>query len=248
MATVSCTFFFLMTAFYSRLRKFVNKISYICPKLFIKFGVNGIFSAIFLLSAGIFLLVDPEGFLPAMLSGAEKAGTLSLALLAVYCVWLGFFEVMEQSGLSEKLSRLFFPLAKKLFRSDDKKALTLACGNLSANLLGLPGAPTPLGIQANAAFLQSGNSFASDTLFVLNATSLQLLPTTVIALRSSLGSANPADILLPTLIATLFSSCLGVLLVRLFHRKSPHCPNVRKNGGTDPRRPFRTQKRKERAQ
>ena len=89
--------------------------------------------------------MDPNGFLPALLSGGQKAATLSLSLLAVYCVWLGFFKVMEQSGLSAKLSRAVYPLAKRLFRSNDKEAVMLASCNLSANLLGLPGAPTPLG-------------------------------------------------------------------------------------------------------
>ncbi|MDE7159105.1 MAG: hypothetical protein K2N74_05975, partial [Clostridiales bacterium] len=62
--------------------------------------MNGIFSAVFFVSALLFLFLDPDGFLPAMLSGAEKAATLSLALLAIYCVWLGFFKVLEKSGLS----------------------------------------------------------------------------------------------------------------------------------------------------
>lgn len=110
--------------------------------------MNGIFAAVFLISAVMFLICDPEGFLPALLSGGEKAAALSLSLLAVYCVWLGFFKVLEKSGLAGKLSRGVFPLAKRLFRTDDKEAATLASCNLSANFLGLPGAPTPLGIKA----------------------------------------------------------------------------------------------------
>ena len=138
---------------------------------------------------------------------------LSLSLLAVYCVWLGFFKVLEKSGLSEKLSRAVYPAARRLFRSDDPEALYLAGGNLTANFLGLPGAPTPLGIRATNAFLEKDNGYAADMLFVLNATSLQLLPTTVIALRLAAGSAFPADIFLPTLLATLLSSLVGGLLV-----------------------------------
>ena len=169
----------------------------------------------FFVSAILFLFLDPDGFLPAMLSGAEKAATLSLSLLAIYCVWLGFFKVLEKSGLSYKLSSAVFPLAKKLFRSDDKEAVYLASCNLSANLLGLPGAPTPLGIKAVEKFCAAKNKYASDMLFVLNATSLQLLPTTVIALRLAAGSSSAADILPPTLIATLFSTLVGVALTVL---------------------------------
>lgn len=177
--------------------------------------MNGIFAAVFLLSAVLFLIFDPDGFLPALLSGGEKAATLSLALLAIYCVWLGFFKVMERSGLSAKLSRGVYPLAKRLFRSDNREAISLASCNLSANFLGLPGAPTPLGIKATEKFCAAGDDYAADMLFVLNATSLQLLPTTVIALRISAGSATPADIILPTLIATVLSTLLGAALVRI---------------------------------
>ncbi len=177
--------------------------------------MNAIFAAIFLLSAALFLVSDPDAFLAAMLDGGQRAAVLSLSLLTVYCVWLGFFKVLERSGLSEKFSRLLFPVTRRLFRSDDRSALSLAGANLSANFLGLPGAPTPLGIRATEAFLAKNNAYAADMLFVLNATSLQLIPTTVIALRLAAGSAAPADIFLPTLLATLVSTLAGALLVRL---------------------------------
>ncbi len=175
--------------------------------------MNAIFAAIFFSSCALFLFSDPDGFLAAMLEGGQKAAALSLSLLAVYCVWLGFFKVLDRSGISSHLSRVLRPAARRLFRSDDEEALTLACGNLTANFLGLPGAPTPLGIRATDAFLARDNRFGADLLFVLNATSLQLLPTTVIALRLAAGSAAPADIFLPTLLATLFSTLLGGALV-----------------------------------
>lgn len=180
--------------------------------------MNAIFAAVFVLTGAVFLFVNPDGFLAAMLQGGQKAASLSLSLLAIYCVWLGFFEVMKESGLAQKLSNAFFPLARRLFRSDDRQAVYLASCNLSANLLGLPGAPTPLGIQACEAFCKRQNYYAADMLFVLNATSLQLLPTTVIALRLAAGSSSPADVFLPTLLATLCSTLLGGLLV-FFTRK-----------------------------
>ena len=181
--------------------------------------MNGIFGAVFLLSALLFLIFDPDGFLGALLAGGQRAATLSLSLLAVYCVWLGFFKVLEKSGLAGNLSRRMLPLARRLFRSDDPAALGDACGNLSANLLGLPGAPTPLGIRAAERFCAANNFYAADMLFVLNATSLQLLPATVIAMRLAAGSSAPADIFLPTLLSTLLSSALGVLLLSLTSRR-----------------------------
>lgn len=181
--------------------------------------MNLIFAVVFMIAAILFLIINPDGFLSAMLSGGQKAATLSLSLLAVYCVWLGFFKVMEQSGLAGKLSNKVYPLAKKLFRSNDKEALYLASGNLSANFLGLPGAPTPLGIKAVEKFCAAQNDYAADMLFVLNATSLQILPTTVIALRLAAGSNAPADIFLPTLLATLFSTVFGALLVFITRKR-----------------------------
>lgn len=205
----------IMPSFYVLQAAFVNKITYNCAGIFIIFRVNGIFTAVFLISAALFLISDPEGFLPALLGGAQKTATLSLSLLAVYCVWLGFFKVLEKCGLAEKLSRGVYPLAKRLFRSEDREAVTLASYNLSANFLGLPGAPTPLGVKATEKFCAAGNHYAADMLFVLNATSLQILPATVIALRLAAGSAAPADIFLPTLLTTLLSTLLGVLALRL---------------------------------
>lgn len=177
--------------------------------------MNGIFAAVFLVSAALFLLFNPDGFLAALLDGGQKAAMLSLSLLAVYCVWLGFFKVLEKSGLAATLTRATMPATRRLFRTSDEQALFFAGSNMVANFLGLPGAPTPLGIKATKRFLESGNDYAANLLFVLNATSLQLLPTTVIALRLSAGSVSPADIFLPTLLATLVSTLLGGLLVFL---------------------------------
>lgn len=181
--------------------------------------MNGVFAAVFAVSAVLFLIRDPDGFLAALLSGGEKAVTLTLSLLAIYCVWLGFFRVLEKSGLAASISRGTMPATRRLFRSSDEQALALAGSNLAANFLGLPGAPTPLGVKAVKRFTDAGNDYAAEMLFVLNATSLQLLPTTVIALRLSAGSAAPADIFLPTLFATLASSLLGGALVALLRRK-----------------------------
>ncbi len=175
--------------------------------------MNAIFTAIFFAALLLFLFTDPDLFLASMLKGGQKAATLTLSLLSVYCVWLGFFKVMERSGAMRGVARITAPLARKLFRTRDEEAIALSAGNLSANLLGLPGAPTPLGIRATKRFLATGHDFAAEMLFVLNATSLQLLPTTVIALRLAMGSLSPADIFLPTLLTTAFTTLLGVFLL-----------------------------------
>lgn len=181
--------------------------------------MNVLFPLILLLSCLLCLRADAGAFLPALLEGGQKAAVLALALLPSYCVWLGFFRVMEESGLAGKLSRALFPVGRRLFRTRDAAALECAAGNLAANFLGLPGAPTPLGVKAVEKFLAAKNEYGAQMLFVLNATSLQLLPTTVIALRAAAGSSSPADIFLPTLLATLLSTLVGAGLVALTCRK-----------------------------
>ena len=177
--------------------------------------MNGVFAAMFVLSTLLFLIFDPEGFLPALASGGEKAVSLSLSLAAAYCVWMGFFGVMEQSGLTRLLARAVRPAARKLFRSDDETALSAACCAISANLLSLPGAPTPLGIEASRRFLANRNAFGADMLFVLHAAGVQLFSTTALSLRLAAGSSSPADIVLPILLSTLASAALVVLLLFL---------------------------------
>lgn len=186
--------------------------------------MNGVFAAMFLLSALLFLIFEPEAFLPALAAGGEKAVSLGLSLAAAYCVWLGFFGVMEQSGLTSLLARALRPAARRLFRSEDDKALSAACCSVSANLLSLPGAPTPLGIEACRRFLARGNEFGAHMLFALNAAGVQLISTTALSFRLAAGSASPADIVPPILLSTLLSAALVVLLTFLTSPKRPRSP------------------------
>lgn len=105
--------------------------------------MNAVFSVIFILSAAVLLVMDPAEFLPALLDGAGKSATLCLALLASYAAWLGLMQLWEESGVTRGISRLLTPLCRKLFRTEDKEALSAIGMNLSANLLGI-GAPPPL--------------------------------------------------------------------------------------------------------
>lgn len=182
-------------------------------------SVNAIFVLLFLLSGALLLVLQPDGFLPALLAGGQKAATLSLSLLAAYSVWLGFFKVLEKSGAAEALAKRVYPLARRLFRSQNTEAVRLATENLTANLLGLPGAPTPLGVRAARKFCEAREDYAADMLLVLNATGLQIVPTTVVALRLSFSSASAFDIFLPTLLSTLFATLLGVLLLAVLRRR-----------------------------
>jgi spore maturation protein A len=178
--------------------------------------MNALFATVFILSTAILLILSPDTFLSTLLLGASKSASLCVSLLATYSVWLGLMRVWEDSGVSRKISQKLKPLARKLFKTDDEETLNAVCMNLSVNLLGISGAATPYGIRS-AQLLDKSNEaeYASSMLFVLNATSIQLIPTSIIGVRVALGSVSPADILIPTLITTAFSTLVGVVLSRL---------------------------------
>ena len=161
---------------------------------------------------------NPEGSLNSMLGASSQALELSIELCAVYAVWMGILELVEESGLSQKLAKLLHPLIKWLFKIDDIETEKMIALNMSANMLGLGNAATPMGISAMKR-LDNGSGTATHAivmLIVLNATSIQLLPSTIIGLRSNAGSSAPADIILPTLISTACTFLLGIFLVKSF--------------------------------
>lgn len=190
--------------------------------------MNVLFAVIFMIATLILLVLSPERFLSTLLESVSKSASLCVSLLATYAVWLGLMRVWEDSGVSRKVSRLLHPFAKRLFKTDEPQTLDAVCMNLSVNLLGISGAATPYGIRA-AKLLDSSDEaeYASSMLFVLNATSIQLLPTSIIGVRVALHSAAPMDILVPTLLTTVFSTALGVALSRVLippKNKKKHLP------------------------
>ena len=185
--------------------------------------MNALFSLIFIFSALYLLVFSPENFLPALLEGSSKAATLCISLIASYALWLGLMQLWQDSGLSKKFSRLLRPIARRIFHTDDEATLEAVCMNLSVNLLGISGAATPYAMKAVRLLHKQENAdYASAMFFALNATSLQLIPTSVIGIRASLHSLSPADIFLPTLVTTCFSTLLAALLTRLLIPPKPH--------------------------
>ena len=179
--------------------------------------MNLLFSLVFLLSCFLLLIYNPDGFLSALLDGGKQGAVISCSLIATYSVWMGLIKVWEDSGVSKLFSRFLKPLVKKLFHTDEEETLEAISMNLSVNFLGISGAATPYGIKAAA--LLDGNQnaeYSSALFFILNATSIQLLPTSMIAVRAALHSVSAADIVLPTFLASLFSTLLGVFLTRVF--------------------------------
>lgn len=176
-----------------------------------------------MLTASILFLIftSPSLVLPTMIEGASSAIKLCVSLLAIYCVWLSFLKVIELAGLNKYITKLFKPITKKLFKGEEEKTQEYLCLNFSYNLLGMGGASTPMGIKAIES-MYKGETRATDNMIlfvVINCTSIQLLPTTIIGLRAMSGSLNPADIILPSLIATLFSTLVGIILCKLLAKR-----------------------------
>lgn len=181
--------------------------------------MNIIFGILFVVCTFLLLCVSPENFLTAMLDGAGKSATLCVSLIATYAVWMGLMKVWEDSGVARGISKILKPVVKKILKTEDEDALSAVCMNFSVNMLGISGAGTPYGIKAVKLLDKTENAeYSSALFFVLNATSLQILPSSLVAVRVSMQSANPTDIILPTFLATLFSSALGVGLTMLFIR------------------------------
>lgn len=160
----------------------------------------------------------------AALIGAQNGVTLALSLCGSLCLWSDFAKLTEKSGLARRFSALLRPLLSRLFpeASRDPSALQDLCGNLTANFLGLGNAATPMGISAvRRMHALSGKPDASDEmcrLIVLNTASIQLIPSTVGAVRASLGSARPFDILPAVWLTSACSVTAGLLAARLFSR------------------------------
>jgi len=157
----------------------------------------------------------------AAMEGANAAVELCISMAGVMCLWSGIMAVMNQCGLSKSLSRFFHPLLRHLMpeASRDQETLSALSANLSANLLGLGNAATPLGIQAAQRMARGAGGVATNELcllVVLNTASIQLLPTTIAGVRSALGAAAPFDILPAVWLASALSVSCGLLAARLF--------------------------------
>lgn len=186
--------------------------------------MNTLFTILFLACTFLLLCTSPDTFLAALLDGAGKGATVCISLVATYSVWLGLMRVWEDSGLARGISKLLKPLSKRLFKTENEEALQAISMNLSVNLLGISGAATPYGIKAANLLDKTENAeYSSAMLFVLNATSIQLIPASILSVRVAFHSANPTDVVIPTLLATLLSTVLGICLTRTFIKpvKSP---------------------------
>lgn len=159
----------------------------------------------------------------AAMAGAGSGITLAIQLAGPLALWSGLSQVMAACGWSAGLARLLAPLLRRLFPSawHDPATQEALCGNLSANLLGLGNAATPLGIRAVRRMALGQNGIASDELcrlVVMNTASIQLFPATVASVRAGLGAAAPFDILPAVWVTSVCSVSVGLLCARFLSR------------------------------
>lgn len=198
--------------------------------------MNIVWTVITICAIATLTFVDPSSVLTVCVDSSSQALTTALSLCGIYCLWLGVFRIAEECKLVEKLSKCFTRLNKWLYGNISEAASNYVSLNLASNLLGIGNAATPSAIAAIKEVEKDEKlSRFGAMLFVVNATSVQLLPTTVIGLRASLGSANPSDIILPNLIATVLTSVIGVGLVFIAYgdsdgaRRKPRTKRIKRN-------------------
>lgn len=162
----------------------------------------------------------------AAFSAASDTVMLILEICGLLCLWLGIFRIAERSGLVEKLGRMITPLISLLFPGVSKSSPAFAAivMNVAANFLGLGNAATPFGLKAME-HLQAENrrkDTASDamiTLLAMNTSCITVLPTLMISLRASMGSAEPASIIGATLLSSVAGLVFALLLDRLLQNR-----------------------------
>lgn len=167
------------------------------------------------------------GLSEAILKGAESGVELSIGLISVIALWLGLMTIAEKAGAIELLSKVLKPVARFLFPSVPVQhpAMGAILANMSANVLGIGNAATPLGLKAMKELqaLNPDKDTASDamcTLLAVNTASITLIPTTVIAMRMQAGSEHPMIVVGTTLVATIIGTSCAIILDRFFRRLS----------------------------
>jgi spore maturation protein A len=148
----------------------------------------------------------------AVTDGAANAVTLCITMIGILGLWSGVMELMERAGITQGIAKRLMPILSKLFPSANRKAKKNIASNITANLLGLSNAATPFGLQAAEEMYRTlGDSDELLRFLVLNTTSIQLIPTSIAAVRAMLGAQNPFDIMAAVWGASILSVAAGLL-------------------------------------
>lgn len=161
----------------------------------------------------------------AAIESANSAVELSIGLVGVMTLWLGLMKLAEKSGIVNLISKMLKPILKRLFPEvpEDHPAMGSMVMNMAANLLGLGNAATPLGIKAMKELqeLNEDKTTATNSMcmfLAINTSSVTLIASTVIAYRAAAGSNNPAEIIGPTIIASVFGTMVAIIAAKLLEK------------------------------
>ena len=189
--------------------------------------LNGIFVGLIVISVvvGAFNGRMPE-VMQASIESAKGAVTVAFGLLGMMALWLGLMRVLRDAGMMAALARGMAPLMRRLFPEvpPDHPAMGAMIMNIAANMLGLGNAATPFGLKAmkelESLNLRPGVATNSMSLFLaLNTSGVAVMPLGVIAVRASLGSNDAAGIFVPTVLATMCSTIVGVTVAKLLEKR-----------------------------
>ena len=160
----------------------------------------------------------------SVIAGGSDAITLIIKLCGVICFWNGIMAVAEKGGFTTILCKFFQPILKLLFPTiKDKKTKDAISMNITANILGLGNAATPLGLEAMKRMQENNlnKDTATDNMVrfvVINTAALHLIPTSIAFLRQDYGSENPMEIMLPAIITSILSLTIGITLTFLLKK------------------------------
>ncbi|MBO5310254.1 MAG: hypothetical protein J6A98_03550 [Clostridia bacterium] len=179
--------------------------------------MNKLWTYLMILSIAALIFVQPQSVISEMTNASMDVINLCITLLAVYTIWLGILEIVDATGLGARLARLLRPLIRKLFKINDPETEKYIALNMSSNILGLGNASTPMGIKAMKRLDDGSGKITAPMimLLIVNATSIQLFPTTVVGLRAQAGSVDPTSIILPTILGTIITCITAITATKV---------------------------------
>lgn len=179
-----------------------------------------VWTSIIIVCLGMLVITNPTIAFSSILSGAEKTISLSLKLWGIYAVWLGILNIIQETRLDKKIAKLLSPIIDRLIGKTDPATKSQIAINITGNIFGMGNASTPSGI-AGMEGLGKGTekmTAAMAMFFILNITSIQIIPSTLIGLRALAGSVSPNDIILPSIISSFSGVIAGIIMIKICAR------------------------------
>ncbi len=169
--------------------------------------------------------IHKDLFQPLWIQRGSAVETI-LDMVGMICMWSGFMKIAEEAGIVKKVSQKVRPFVKFLFPElpQNSEATGHIAMNMTANMLGLGNVATPLGLKAMEELDKCNEekeviSHSMMMFIVLNTASIQIIPTSIIAIRATYGSENPADVVVPIIVASLISVVTGITILKVFCRR-----------------------------